>query len=84
MEQKTDEYKEKIAIITDSCADVPKELEKQYGIYVLPMVISCQDGEYKDGIDIHAGDVYEKLKKEMPKTSTPTGEDIEKIKTGGL
>ncbi len=79
MEQKTDEYKEKIAIITDSCADVPKDLEKQYGIYVLPMVISCQDGEYKDGIDIHAEDVYEKLKKEMPKTSTPTGEDIENL-----
>ena len=75
MEQKTDEYKEKIAIITDSCADVPKELEKQYGIYVLPMVISCQDGEYKDGIDIHAGDVYEKLKKENEEELKQEGYD---------
>lgn len=69
----------KIAIITDSCADVPKELREKYDIYVLPMIISCQDGEYKDGINIHAEDVYEKLKTELPKTSTPTGEDIESL-----
>lgn len=70
---------QKIAIITDSCADVPEDLREQYGIYVLPMIISCQDGEYKDGVNIHAEDVYEKLKTELPKTSTPTGEDIESL-----
>lgn len=69
----------KIAIVTDSCADVPEDLREQYGIYVLPMIISCQDGEYKDGVNIHAEDVYEKLKTELPKTSTPTGEDIESL-----
>jgi len=82
MEQKMGENTEKIAIITDSCADVPEDLRKQHGIFVLPMIISCQDGEYKDGIDIHAEDVYEKLKTELPKTSTPTGEDIESLLSG--
>lgn len=71
--------KQKIAIITDSCADVPEDLREKYSIYVLPMIISCQDGEYKDGVNIHAEDVYEKLKTELPKTSTPTGEDIESL-----
>lgn len=69
----------KIAIVTDSCADVPEDLREKYGIYVLPMIISCQDGEYKDGVNIYAEDVYEKLKTELPKTSTPTGEDIESL-----
>ena len=32
----------KIAIITDSCADVPKELREKYDIYVLPMIISSR------------------------------------------
>lgn len=79
MEQKTDRNAERIAVITDSCADVPEDLRKRYGIFVLPMIISCKDGEYKDGIDIQAEDVYEKLKTEIPKTSTPTGEDIENL-----
>ncbi|MCM1159536.1 MAG: DegV family protein [Bacteroidales bacterium] len=73
------EEKQKIAIITDSCADVPEELRVKYNIFVLPMIISCQDGEYRDGLDIHAEDIYERLKAELPKTSTPTGEDIENL-----
>lgn len=70
---------EQIAIVTDSCADVPEEWREKYNIYVLPMVITCQDGEYKDGVTICAEDIYERLKTELPKTSTPTGEDMEKL-----
>lgn len=70
---------DKIAIITDSCADVPAELAKQYGIFILPMLIHCTDGEYRDGVDIFAEDVYERLETELPKTSSPLGEDV--IKT---
>ncbi|MCM1498516.1 MAG: DegV family protein [Clostridium sp.] len=70
---------EQIAIITDSCADVPEELRERYKIHVLPMVITCQDGEYKDGLTIFAKDIYERLKTELPKTSTPTGEDMENL-----
>lgn len=68
---------EKIAVITDSCADVPEELAERYHMFVLPMRIICSDGEYRDGIDIHAEDIYGKLKKEMPKSSTPGGADVE-------
>lgn len=68
---------EKIAVITDSCADVPEELAERYHMFVLPMRIICSDGEYRDGIDIHAEDIYEKQKKEMPKSSTPGGADVE-------
>ena len=78
---------EKIAVVTDSCADVPAELVEQYHIFVLPMVINCEDGEHKDGVDINAEMIYQKLKTELPKTSSPSGEDIistfEKIKAEG-
>lgn len=67
---------DKIAIITDSCADVPAELAKEYGIFILPMLINCVDGEYRDGVDIHAEDIYKRLKTELPKTSSPLGEDV--------
>ncbi len=68
----------KIAILTDSCADVPEEYIFKYHIYTVPMLITCKDGEFKDGITIHAKEVYERLKGgELPKTSTPLGGDIE-------
>lgn len=78
---------EKIAVITDSCADVPQELAEKYHLFILPMRIICLDGEYRDGLDIHAEDIYERLKKELPKSSTPSGADVEdtftKIKKQG-
>jgi DegV family protein with EDD domain len=68
---------EKIAIITDSCADVPKELAEKYHMFVLPMQIICPDGEFRDGIDIHAEDIYRRQKTETLHSSTPSGADVE-------
>lgn len=67
---------DKIAIITDSCADIPQELSQSENVFVLPMVITCTDGEHLDGVDITASDVYKYLETEQPKTSTPSGESV--------
>ena len=67
----------KIAIITDSCADLSKEMQEQYDVRVLPMMIRCEDGEYRDGVDITIEDIYERLKTEIPKTDM--NEEILKI-----
>lgn len=71
--------REKVAIITDSCADVPKEWVERYSIFVLPMRIVCEDGEYRDGVDIGAEEIYERLQRELPKSSTPSGADVEDL-----
>ncbi len=68
--------KGKIALIIDSCTDVPKEYIEKYNMYVLPMTINYKDKSYIDGIDITADEVYENLKIEVPKTSLPSGEII--------
>lgn len=70
---------EKIAVITDSCADIPEELARENHIFVIPIRIICSDGEYRDGVDIHPADVYERLKTELPKSSTPSGADVEDV-----
>lgn len=67
---------EKVAIITDSCADVPAEYIEKYDIYVLPMVVLCDGEEFKDGITITAQDVYKKQIDQVVKTASPSGKDI--------
>ncbi len=71
--------KEKIAILVDSGADVPKNLIEKYNMYLVPLKIIYSDGEYSDGIDISAEEVYSKLDKEIPSTSLPSGETIQNI-----
>lgn len=68
----------KIALLTDSCADLAAHIAEENHIHVVPLRIRCADGEYRDGVDIHAPDIYARLRRgELPKTSLPTGEDIE-------
>ena len=43
-------------------------------IYVVPLKIRCEDGEYSDGVDITAEGVYERLHRgKLPRTSLPEG-----------
>ncbi|WBW99669.1 DegV family protein [Oceanirhabdus sp. W0125-5] len=62
---------EKIALITDSTADLTEETIKKYNITVLPFRIIYKDREYLDGVDIKANEVYENLQKEVPTSSLP-------------
>lgn len=70
---------EKIAILIDSCTDVPPELAASPGVYSIPVLIRYADGEYRDGIDITAQKVYERFEEEVPKTSLPSLESVQHI-----
>jgi DegV family protein with EDD domain len=67
---------EKIAILTDSGSDVPIEIVKEMGIFVLPLQVNYKNHSYSDGVDIDAQTVYENLTTEVPTTSLPTGQVI--------
>lgn len=69
---------EKIAVITDSGADLSQEFIDQNPVFVIPYAITFSDGTYHDGVDIHPDDVYRRMKEEMPKTSLPEGSIIER------
>lgn len=71
--------KEKVAILTDSGADVPETIKEQFNIKVIPLKIIFKDGEYIDKLNITAEEVYKRMDKEIPKTSLPDGEMIKGI-----
>jgi len=67
---------DKIAVITDSAADIPLDIAKELNIFIVPMIINCHDGEFRDGVDITVEEIYNRVKEQLPKTSLPAGDDI--------
>ena len=55
------------------------ELVQKYHMFVAPLKIIFRDGEYADGIDLTAGDLYQRLPLEIPKTSLPSAETVLQI-----
>ena len=70
---------QKIAILTDSASDISLELMKEYDIRLTPFRIIYSYGEFEDKITITPEEVYEALPKEIPTTSLPSTEKIEKM-----
>lgn len=70
---------EKIALVTDSGSDLPKEVIEKYNIHIIPLKIIYKDREYDDGVDISPDEVYAKFSQEVPKTSMPSQIDIIKL-----
>lgn len=69
----------RVAILVDSCNDIPAHLTEKYGFYTMPLMINYKDASYKDGVDISPQEVYDSFKTEIPKTSLPLGSDIEAL-----
>lgn len=69
----------KIAILTDSCSDVPQNLLEKFHIYLLSLSINYKDRSYRDRIDITPEEVYENLEIEIPHTSLPSMGEIHEI-----
>lgn len=70
------EKAQKIAVITDSCSDVPVELAAELGIYVVALHINYRDASYRDRVDIQPDEVYARFAEEIPRTSTPAPSDV--------
>jgi DegV family protein with EDD domain len=64
----------RVAIITDSTANIPNELCSQYGIQVVPQVLIWGEETLLEEVDITASQFYERLKAsdQLPTTSQAT------------
>lgn len=70
-----------IRIVTDSAADLPPELVRQWDITVVPCNVVVGDVSYKDGVDISADEFYRKLvaNPQLPTTSQPSAADFQAV-----
>lgn len=66
----------KIAIMTDSCCDLPKSLAAEYDIEVVPLRVVYGDTEYRDGVEISSDEVLMRMPAQTPTTSLPFPGDV--------
>jgi DegV family protein with EDD domain len=71
----------RVAIVTDSIANLPAHLAQQLGIHVVPLLIHFQDQSYRDGLDVTPSEVYRLLRanKQIPTTSAPSLGDFLRV-----
>lgn len=79
IEENRMEAANKIAIITDTCCDLPQEYLKEYPIFCVPLVVTSGTESYRDNIDITVETIYARQKNENFKTSLPRPQDIDDV-----
>lgn len=75
-----------IAIVTDSTADIPKELVEKHQIHVVPNLVVIGGKSLKDGIDLSREAFYNDLPsmRDFPTTSTASSGTFQEIYEGLL
>ena len=71
--------KGKVAVLTDSGCDVPKEYVDKYDIRVLALRVMYPEKDYADGVDIDPMMVYRRFPAEFPSTSTPSLSEVQDV-----
>jgi len=51
----------RVAIVTDSTADLPDDITRSRAITVVPLTVTLEGRDYLDGVDITADDFYRRL-----------------------
>lgn len=71
----------KIAIVTDSTADIPQEVAEEHRIQVVPAIIVIDGQNVEDGAGISRHEFYERMPKMKthPTTSTPSAGTFHKV-----
>ena len=68
----------KVAVVTDSVANLPPELVERYSITVIPLLVAFGPKVFRDGVDMTSAQFYRRLRedKHLPTTSTPSMGDF--------
>jgi DegV family protein with EDD domain len=71
----------RVAVVTDSTADLPPDLREQHGITMVPLNVHFGDETLRDQIDITTDMFMERLQRSrtMPTTSQPASGQFEEI-----
>ncbi len=68
----------RIAVVTDSMADLPREMADELGVSIVPLTVIFGEEAFLDGVEMNAHDFFARLKTSsvMPSTSQPSPADF--------
>ncbi|MGQ9692671.1 MAG: DegV family protein [Thermaceae bacterium] len=71
----------KIALVTDSTADLPQPLREALGVRMVPLYVNLGGKVYRDWTEITPAEIFEKVRKgeSFPTTSQPSPKDFEEV-----
>ena len=71
----------KVAIVTDSTADLTPEMVEELGVTTVPLQVIFGDEAYREGVDITTEEFYERLveSRQLPTTSAPSVGDFQEV-----
>ena len=67
-----------VAVITDSAADLPEDMQQRLNIHMVPARVNFGDQDYLDKVGLSTAEFYRKLRTELvlPRTSQPPPGDF--------
>src|SRR5690606_15393842 len=69
-----------VKVVTDSGADIPKNVREELDIAVVPLTIHFGEEEFKDGVDLDTTEFYRRLHAGgLPRTTQPSPADFEAV-----
>ena len=73
--------KQKVAIVTDSTAYIPKDAMGDFDIPIIPLWLHWGQDSFRDGVDIDPSAFYRRLQesKDFPTTSQPSAGEFEEL-----
>jgi len=71
----------KIAIVSDSTADLTPEMAEELGVTIVPLRVIFGNEAYREGVEISTEEFYERLVKsrQLPTTSAPSVGDFQEV-----
>ena len=70
---------ENIALVVDSCTDIPADFAQEHNIYTVPLLVNYAHETYLDRVTIQPQEVYDRFSQEIPSTSTPTPASVASV-----
>src|SRR6478672_5851347 len=81
LQQRSTESRGKVAVVTDSAADLPEAIAARHGIHVVPVRVSLDGRDYLDRLGLTASEFYRRMavSARLPQTSQPPPGDFRRV-----
>jgi uncharacterized protein len=78
LQSRSTEREDRVAVVTDSAADLPEAIAERYAVHVVPVRVNLEDRDYLDKIGLATGEFYRRMavSRQLPRTSQPPPGDF--------